>query len=43
MMLLPVPEYPLVSEEDDEGEATELDNSLYREDGTLEVSSVYVE
>ncbi|XP_042057236.1 coilin-like [Salvia splendens] len=37
MMLLPVPEYPLVYEEDDEGEATELDNSLYREDGSLEI------
>ncbi|KAL1565221.1 coilin-like [Salvia divinorum] len=36
-MLLPVPEYPLISEEDDDDEATELDNSLYREDGSLEI------
>ncbi|XP_057776809.1 coilin [Salvia miltiorrhiza] len=36
-MLLPVPEYPIVSEEDDEDEAAQLDNSLYKEDGSLEV------
>lgn len=39
-MLLPVPEYPIVSEEDDEDGAAQLDTSLYKEDGSLEVSSV---
>lgn len=43
MMLLPVPEYPIVSEEDDGDEAAQPDNSLYKEDGSLEVSSVCVE
>ncbi|XP_047961098.1 coilin isoform X2 [Salvia hispanica] len=36
-MLLPVPEYPIVYEEDDEDEAAQLDTSLYKEDGSLEI------
>ncbi|KAL6562696.1 hypothetical protein OROGR_003703 [Orobanche gracilis] len=36
-MLLPVPEYPIVSGKDDEDEAVQLDNSLYNEDGSLEI------
>lgn len=39
-MLLPVPEYPIISEEDDEDETAQLDNSLYKQDGSLEVSSL---
>ncbi|KAG6429263.1 hypothetical protein SASPL_107308 [Salvia splendens] len=35
-MLLPVPEYPIISEEEDDGEAAQLDTSLYKEDGSLE-------
>ncbi|KAL6547423.1 hypothetical protein OROMI_023144 [Orobanche minor] len=36
-MLVPVPEYPIVSGKDDEDEAVQLDNSLYKEDGSLEI------
>ncbi|XP_042048635.1 coilin-like isoform X2 [Salvia splendens] len=36
-MLLPVPEYPIISEEEDDGEAAQLDTSLYKEDGSLEI------
>lgn len=39
-MLVPVPEYPIVSKKADEHEAVQLDTSLYKEDGSLEVSSV---
>ncbi|KAG6426763.1 hypothetical protein SASPL_110997 [Salvia splendens] len=35
-MLLQVPEYPIVSAEDDDDEAAQLDTSLYKEDGSLE-------
>lgn len=40
-MLLPVPEYPIFPEKDDWDEAAECDNSLYKEDGSLEVSRIY--
>ncbi|XP_042053480.1 coilin-like isoform X2 [Salvia splendens] len=36
-MLLQVPEYPIVSAEDDDDEAAQLDTSLYKEDGSLEI------
>lgn len=36
-MLVPVPEYPIVSKTG-EDENAEPDNSLYKEDGSLEVS-----
>ncbi|KAL1550390.1 coilin-like isoform X2 [Salvia divinorum] len=36
-MLLPVPEYPIVSKEDDDDEGSQLDTSLYKEDGSLEI------
>ncbi|KAL8520009.1 hypothetical protein ACS0TY_010809 [Phlomoides rotata] len=36
-MLLPVPEYPIVLKKADEDEAAQLDNSLYKEDGSLEI------
>ncbi|GFQ03280.1 coilin [Phtheirospermum japonicum] len=39
IMLVPVPEYPIVPEkaDEDEGEAVQLDNALYKEDGSLEI------
>lgn len=36
-MLVPVPGYPIVSKKADEDEAAQPDNSLYEEDGSLEV------
>lgn len=41
-MLMPVPEYPVVSKKLDEDEsATQPDNSLYNEDGSLEASCAH--
>lgn len=36
-MLVPVPGYPIVSKKADEDEAAQPDNSLYEEDGSLEI------
>lgn len=37
-MLLPVPEHPVVLEKlDEDGSVVQPDNSLYKEDGSLEV------
>ncbi|KAH6826670.1 hypothetical protein C2S53_002913 [Perilla frutescens var. hirtella] len=37
-LLLPVPEYPIVSEKDEGDETAQPDNSLYKEDGSLEIA-----
>ncbi|KAL0421466.1 UNVERIFIED_CONTAM: Coilin [Sesamum latifolium] len=36
-MLVPVPQYPIVSKSGDEDEAAQPDSSLYKEDGSLEI------
>ncbi|KAL0336065.1 UNVERIFIED_CONTAM: Coilin [Sesamum radiatum] len=36
-MLVPVPQYPIVSKSADEDEAAQPDSSLYKEDGSLEI------
>ncbi|KAI3467611.1 hypothetical protein Pfo_024274 [Paulownia fortunei] len=36
-MLVPIPEYPIVPKKVDEDEAVQPDNSLYKEDGSLEI------